>query len=547
MNTAMTPVLGPAGAPATRPRRFPDPGDEAGFGLIEGIVAAVIFAILALGVLAAVDGAARSTGREKARAVASTLAERDQERMRTMRAVDLPEYRWTRDVTIGDAVYTVASEADWVSDTSASDISCTSTGGKADFLRLRSTVTSTAFGTSTASARIDSLMTPPIGSAGGNNGTLSVQVSDRDNKPVAGIGVSISGEDAGFNGTKPTNANGCAVFAYVPADTYDIVMNTTSYVSTDGVQSVATTGTVTTGTASVVPLVYDKAGALTASFDTQYYDWAANAYRVSASRAFNLTLANARLSTNAGRRFLSSATPVAQLGATNLFPFADGYGVYAGRCVEENPSAFNSAWASTSGNAFLSVDRGANATMTVRQPALPVRVANGQTGSGASAKWNWVGGADVRAKLVVASTSDCAASPDRINGITTGDSASGLQSYPSGITPYSGTVAQNYADGWLGFVTKKEPGTTGTDAALGLAPGSPRTWSTRYFDPGLPWGTWQICADDGSRRSFVTVNNKNRAGTANYIVLDLKSATSATGTCSGINSWPAPTTPQEVS
>src|SRR5207237_195061 len=89
-------------------------GDELP-GLIEGSVAAVIFAILALGVLAAVDGAARSTGREKARAVASALAERDQERMRSMRAVDLPEYRWTRDVTVGDAVYTVSSEADWVS------------------------------------------------------------------------------------------------------------------------------------------------------------------------------------------------------------------------------------------------------------------------------------------------------------------------------------------------------------------------------------------------------------------------------------------------
>ena len=147
MKTAMTRVhTGPVGAASPRPPRLPRPGDEAGFGLIEAIVAAVIFAILALGVLAAVDGAARSTGREKARTVASSLAERDQERMRTMRAVDLPEYRWTRDVPVGDAVYTVASEADWVSDTAASDVSCTSTGGKADFLRLRSTVTSKAFG-----------------------------------------------------------------------------------------------------------------------------------------------------------------------------------------------------------------------------------------------------------------------------------------------------------------------------------------------------------------------------------------------------------------
>ena len=533
---AMTRVPnGPAGAPAARPPRFPKPADEAGFGLIEGIVAAVIFAILALGVLAGVDGAASSTGREKARAVASTLAERDQERMRAMRAVDLPEYRWTRDVTIGDAVYTIASEADWVSDTSASEISCTSTGGKADFLRLRSTVTSATVGTATGSARIDSLMTPPIGSAGGNNGTLSVQVLDRDNQPVTGLGVTVNGQDAGFGGTKATNAKGCAVFAYVPADTYDIGMNTAGYVTPEGVQSVAASGVVTIGSATVVPLLYDRAGTLTASFDTKYYDWAAKVYRVTSSPAFNLTVTNGGMSTNAGRRIVTSTTPVAQLAATSLYPFADGYGVYSGRCVEESPSVFDSTWASTSGNAFMFVDRAASAAITVRQPALPVRVADGKRTSGLqSGQWNWIGGANVRAKLVVPASSDCAASTDSIRGITL-DATNGLQSYPTGTT-YTGTLSatSNYTDGWLGFVTKKAPGTTGA------------TWNSRFFDPGLPWGTWQICADNGTKRSFVTVNNKNRDGTTNYIVLDLSSSASSSGTCSSISTWPAAGTPQGV-
>ena len=251
-------------------------------------------------------------------------------------------------------------------------------------------------------------------------------------------------------------------------------------------------------------------------------------------KSLERTLANAKLSTNAGRRFVSSTTPVAQLGAANLFPFADGYGVYSGRCVEENPSVFDSAWASTSGNAFLFVDRGANATMTVRQPALPVRVANGKrTSSPQNGQWNWVGGANVRAKLVVPSTSDCSASPDIVNGITT-DTASGLQSYPTGQT-YTGSLSStsNYTDGWLGFVTRKAPGTTG------------QTWANRYFDPGLPWGTWQVCADNGltgtsARRAFLTVVNGDRDGTANYAVLDL-SASPQTATCGPTSSaWPAP-------
>ena len=168
-----------------------------------------------------------------------------------MRAVDLPEYRWTRDVTIGDAVYTVASEADWVSDTSAGEISCTSTGGKADF-RACSTPPPPP-SARRREGRIDSLMTPPIGSAGGNNGTLSVQLLDRDNQPVTGLGVTVNGQDAGFSGTKATNAKGCAVFAYVPADTYDIGMNTAAYVTPEGVQSVAASGVVTTGSATRRP------------------------------------------------------------------------------------------------------------------------------------------------------------------------------------------------------------------------------------------------------------------------------------------------------
>jgi len=114
------------------------------------------------------------------------------------------------------------------------------------------------------------------------------------------------------------------------------------------------------------------------------------------------------------------------------------------------------------------------------------------------------------------------------------DAASGLQSYPTGQT-YTGSLSStsNYTDGWLGFVTRKAPGTTG------------QTWANRYFDPGLPWGTWQVCADNGltgtsARRAFLTVVNGDRDGTANYAVLDL-SASPQTATCGPTSSaWPAP-------
>ena len=57
---------------------------ESGFALIEVIVAAAVLAIVALAVLSGIDAASSTSAREKARAVAASLAEQDQERLRAM-------------------------------------------------------------------------------------------------------------------------------------------------------------------------------------------------------------------------------------------------------------------------------------------------------------------------------------------------------------------------------------------------------------------------------------------------------------------------------
>ena len=124
MKSAMTSALDRRPLLAsTRPPRLPRLDDEAGFGLIEGIATAVVLALLALGVLAGIDGAASSAGREKARAVAAALAEQDQERLHAMRAVDLPELFQRREVNVGGTVFTVTSEASWFSDATGAPVS----------------------------------------------------------------------------------------------------------------------------------------------------------------------------------------------------------------------------------------------------------------------------------------------------------------------------------------------------------------------------------------------------------------------------------------
>jgi hypothetical protein len=90
---------------------------------------------------------------------------------------------------------------------------------------------------------------------------------------------------------------------------------------------------------------------------------------------------------------------------------------------------------------------------------------------------------------------------------------------------WSGTSANNYEDGFAGFVTRKAPAITGND------------WGQGHFDPGLPWGKWQVCADDGLRRNFLVIDNTKPDGSATYQVLDLNGTGSEAKVCTA-SGWP---------
>ena len=80
-------------------------------------------------------------------------------------------------------------------------------------------------------------------------------------------------------------------------------------------------------------------------------------------------------------------------------------------------------------------------------------------------------------------------------------------------------------------MTRKAPSGSGAES-----------WTGGYFDPGLPWGTWQVCADSGGKRNFATVVNKRPTGSSTYVVIDVGAASAQTATCGG-SAWPAPVLP----
>src|SRR3978361_1098506 len=167
--------------------------EQEGFAMIEAVVAAVVLMIVSIGVLMGLDAAQRSSGREKARSVAAALTEQDQERLRSFRAIDLDNYDVTRTVTVNKVKYTVNSQADWVRDSTGGTQSCNNSLTQADYMRVTSTTTSGLINSPIPPIKMSSLVAPPVGAFGANQGTLGVQVNNRDGAGLQGKMVTITG------------------------------------------------------------------------------------------------------------------------------------------------------------------------------------------------------------------------------------------------------------------------------------------------------------------------------------------------------------------
>jgi type II secretory pathway pseudopilin PulG len=347
--------------------------DERGFTMIEAIVSATLLVIVALGVLRGLDTAQRSSGREKARSAAAALTEQDQERLRSFRAVDLANYDEEREVWVGKVKYTVQSQVDWVRDSTGGTESCNSNTQQADYMRVTSTTTSHLINTPIPPIRMSSLVAPPVGAFGANQGTLGVQVNNRNGVGVPGMPVTISGPT---NVSNPTNSAGCAIFAYVPAGTYTARVNSTGWVDPGGNENASVGATVTAGTVKVASIAYDKAASVDVTFDTEPRDSTlaepVNSMSLSAS---NTGVPAGPLSLAGMRFYRPTGGPHSMISATGLFPFADGYGLYGGSCPGADPTDFNASFYETFPQAHVDTEPGEKSPdALVRLPSINMKV-----------------------------------------------------------------------------------------------------------------------------------------------------------------------------
>jgi len=349
--------------------------------MIEAIVAATLMVVVALGVLRGLDSAQRSSGREKARSAASALTEQDQERLRSFRAVDLANYDETREVTVNKVKYVITSQVDWVRDSTGGTESCSSNTVQADYMRITSVTKSSLINTPIPPIKMSSIVAPPIGAFGANQGTLAIQVNDRNGAGVPGVPVTITAASGGATVQNPTNAVGCAIFAYVPVGSYTASVNTAGWVDRAGNPDADVGATVVQGKVTLAAMTYDRAASVTATFDTEARD--GTTPLITPALSTQLSATNAAVPASPGLSFAKlryfDPPPVGgmlpTITATGLFPFTDGYGVFGGGCLGADPKLNDSDYYTQYPGAYVSVAPAqASAPVVIRMPSINLRV-----------------------------------------------------------------------------------------------------------------------------------------------------------------------------
>ncbi len=398
---------------------------ESGITLIEILVSAVLLAVIVIGTLTAFDAAGRITTDQQARSEANSLAQQDQDHLRSLQVSQLPLSQ-SNQVTVNGTTFTILEQADYTSDSSGTS-TCAS-NGSADYVKTTSTVSWPA---QVASGRppikLESIITPPVG------GALVVQVTNAQGLPVQGMAVTASGTSS-LSGT--TTAAGCAIFGAVPAGAYNVSVSQSGYVDKDGNTTPPASQQATTvvnGATDRMPFQFDQAGQIKVSFDTKYTGLSSPV----ASTEDTVVLFHPNMTYPSFRWAGTSGSYGSTITASNMFPFTSAYTVYAGSCSADAPSANGQA-----SDPSVTVAPGGIANLTLHLPALLLKVYTGT---------KTVPGALANTPHVVLYDQGCGGSPPTAGG----------------SPAISNTI--------------------------------PTTTTGSLVDPGVPYGTYTVCADNGTK------------------------------------------------
>jgi len=331
---------------------------EDGFVIIEVLVSALILAIVAGAVLALITATTHSAASERNRSVAYGLAQEAQARMRTMRLASLNGELPPETTKIGGTEYVIRSSGRFVNNKSGTR-SCSSGEASADYVEITSTVSSA---TLLNPVSIHSVVAPSNGSLDPSHGTLAIQATNGEGKPVSGITASISGPT---NATASTGEEGCVVFADLPAptnSTYRLTTGGNGLINREGKteETLPTVSVPASGTQQI-SVYWDEAGRIAPQFVYAEPGGTLQPAAIDSMMVYN-SEGGKPAAVYGTPGTVTSATP---LEANPVFPFAATYAVYAGSCTKDLPEPSNSP---AIGN--VKVKSGLPATPQIQVPAL---------------------------------------------------------------------------------------------------------------------------------------------------------------------------------
>ena len=304
----------------------------------------VIFAIVAAGVVAGLSSALKTARLDKNRVAAANLAAREAEIVRnefyasstgpttlaaTSTVVNPHQFSGGAagsPLEVDGVPYTVTRQVEWLP--AGSGKTACDGGAAISYPTLSVTVEVTwpSMG-EVQPVRTATILTPKKGTLASNLSFVAVKVLGSDGLPAAGERVTLSGP--GGTSNDDTSSDGCAVFPVSTMGTYNASMNISGYVDFYGATNPTKSVVVNAGTLSQLTFNYDQAARLDVRLETEA------GYALPTTLP-GITLANTGLQPSGVRTQAAAGTTTT---INTLWPFPDGYSVWAGTCTSSDPAS----------------------------------------------------------------------------------------------------------------------------------------------------------------------------------------------------------------
>jgi hypothetical protein len=202
-----------------------------------------------------------------------------------------------------------------------------------------------------------------VGIYDSTEGHIAVTVLNAAGTPLSGATVSISGP---ASDTAVTSTDGCAFFAFQPIGVYTVSLSSVSgNVDSQGSTSPTRSATVKAASTTSVQFLYDQAAGLSITLSPT-----TAGYTVPTS--VPISLGNTHLIPSG---VLSYTTPTGSPRTlSNLFPFTDGFQVWAGSCSDADPQGVKPTggafYPGATRSAAIAMTAGSTSSATVTLPSL---------------------------------------------------------------------------------------------------------------------------------------------------------------------------------